>query len=1024
MGLIELSINNRLSIVISTALILFAGWYAFQNMPRFEDPEFIIRSAKIFTQYPGGSPVEVAREVSEPLETALQQLHEIKTIRAKSSAGISEITLEVKFEFTKTRAELESFWAKLRNKLRDAEHTLPQEALTPVVKDDFGEIYGLSYFISGDDYSPTELRAYARQLQKELLQVKNVARVQLLGEQDEAIFVEIPAEKRAVLGVTLQKLYDILAQQNSVVEAGSVVIGDQRLVIDPSGAIDSVDAIKNLLVSTAGDGKIIYLKDIANIYRDYKTPAHKIIRYQGKQAIALGVAAEVGENIVVIGEAVNQKLASSLSRRPLGMDVSEYYHQGKVVEASVQRFFLNVAAALTIVLLSLLVFMGRYPALIMSIVLLLTVAATFATMQLLGIPIHRVSLGALILALGMMVDNAVVVVEAIFTGLIEGIDEEKSKLSIVRDVVVEARWPLLAATLVGVIAFAPIGFAPGQTAEYAGDLFWVVTISLLFSWLFAVTITPLACYYLFPNGVILGKKQRKSVILSTYKQLVCWVLARRWKVVAFVSLLFFLSVFSLQFISKGFFPQSTTPQMVVDYWLPEGTRIERTQQDMLEIEAFVLGLEGVNAVQTIIGGGGVRYMLTYTPQSSNSAYGQLLVRVDDYRTIDRMLDEVREFIEEQFPEGQANTSRFVIGPGGRAKVEAKFSGPDPRVLRRLANEAKAIILADGGALSIKDDWGPPVSVVEPVYSEIRGRRAGVSRKDLAEALANYYSGRWVGEYREGADLIAIISRMPESKTASINDIKNIQVLSAVSGKMVPIAQVTDGFRTIWRDGNIRSEDRMFTMKVQAEPYSGQLASMLLQRISKKIEKIDLPNGYQFAWGGEADISRQANRELMSTIPLALLAMVLVVVFLFGKLRQPLIVWLVVPLGVSGVVFGLLVTGVALEYIGMIGFISLSGLLIQNAIILVDRIDIEIARGKPRLDAIVDSAVSRFRPVVLGSLTTALSVIPLFFDVFFQSMAVVIFFGLSFGTVLTLFVVPALYTVFMKVSLKEVGNARH
>jgi len=1022
MSLIELSLKNRLSLVITLCLVFFAGWHAHQNIPRLEDPGFIIRSAKIFTQYPGASPVEVAEEISEPLETALQQLQELETISSKSSAGLSEITVQVKFEFAKTKAELDVFWARLRNKIRDAAPSLPREALAPIVKDDFGDIYGMLYFVTGEDYSPAELRTYAKQLQKELLQVKNVAKVELQGEQDEAIFVEISAENRAVLGVRLQKLYDILAQQNSVVEAGSVVIGDQRLVIDPSGAIDSVEAIKNLLVSTAADGKVIYLKDIATIYRGYKTPSNKIIYYQGRPAIALGVATVAGENVVVVGNAVDEKLAATLNRRPLGMDVSEYYHQGKAVESSVERFNFNVFSALMIVLLSLLLFMGRSAALIVALVLVLTVAATFASMELAGVPIHRVSLGALILALGMMVDNAVVVVEAIFVGIVEGDGGKQSRLSVVNGVLKETRWPLLAATLVGVIAFAPIGFAPGRTAEYAGDLFTVVMIALLFSWLFAMTITPLACYVFFRNRRALSKQPGKRVIFAFYRPLVYWVLLHRWWVLSCVGLLFLSSLYSFQFVTKGFFPQSTTPQIVVDYWLPEGAKIERTEEDMLKIEAYVRSLEGVSAVQTIVGGGGIRYMLTYRPASRNSAYGQLLVRVDDYREIDRLLSEVRFFIEEQLPEGQAQISRFILGPVSGAMIEAEFSGPDGKVLRRLANEAKAIMTADGWALSIRDDWGQPISVIEPVYSEIRGRRAGVSRKDLADALLNYYSGQLVGEYREGDDLIGILSRMPESKTASINDIKNIQVLSAVSGRMVPIAQVTDGFRTTWRDGNILSENRVYTIKVQANPYPGELTSVLLKRLAEPIENIALPDGYHFKWGGEAHFSGQANSELMETIPMAVLAMVLVVVFLFGKLRQPLIVWLVVPLGVIGVVFGLLVTDIALEYIAMIGFISLSGLLIQNAIILVDRIDLEIADGKPRLDAIVDSTLSRFRPVLLGSFTTAFGVIPLYFDAFFQSLAVVIFFGLSFSTLLTLLIVPALYAVFMKVANTEVAHA--
>ena len=1014
MNLAEFAIKKQLISIIAILLMLAGGWNAYQSMSRFEDPEFTIRTALIFTQYPGASPEEVAREISEPLETALQQMQEVKDISTTSSAGLSEITVDIKFQFSKSKEDLQIIWTKLRNKIKDAQRTLPQEALTSIVNDDFGDVYGLSYLITGDGYSPAELRTYAKQLQKEILQVPGVGKVQLAGERKEAIFVEISRENTAVLGASIQKLYDILKQQNSVVSAGSVNIGDQRIIIDPSGAIDSVDSIKNLLISTKADGKIIYLKDIAKVYRGYQTPASKIIRYNGKPAIAMSVSNVAGGNVVVVGEAVDNKLREAESRRPLGMVVSEYYHQGKVVEASVNDFVINVISALVIVICSLLLTMGLRSAMVIAFILIVTVGATLATMQIIDIPLHRISLGALIISLGMMVDNAVVITEAILVGVQQG----RKKLDIAKEIVTQTKWPLLAGTMVGVIAFAPIGFAPGSTAEYTGDLFWVVMIALLFSWILAMTITPLVCYWLFPDKPEKIETAKEGIFFIKYKQLMRWALRSRWLVIGAVAGLFALSIWGAQFMTQGFFPRSTSPQMVVDYWLPEGTRIERTERDMKIVEAFVQKMDGVNAVQTLIGGGGIRYMLTYSPQSATSAYGQLLVRVDDYQAIDGMMPKVQSFIAQKFPEAQAKAWRFILGPGGGSAIEAEFSGADPKILRSLANQAKAIMSADGGALSIKDDWRQPVSVIEPVYSEAKGRRAGVSRKDLANAILDYYSGKQVGVYREGEDLIPIISRLPNTENSSIQGIKSIQVLSALTGEMVPIAQVTDGFRTIWRDGQIRSENRVFRIKAQSDPYPGELAATLLNRIRPQIEAISLPDGYRLDWGGEEGDSKESSGDLMSTIPLGFLAMVLVVVISFGKLRQPLVIWLVVPLATIGVVFGLVVTGVPLEFMGILGLLSLSGLLIQNGIILVDRMDTEIEEGKPRFDAIVDSAASRVRPVVLGSFTTALGVIPLFFDAFFQSMAVVIVFGLSFATLLTLLIVPVLYATFMRVDVKE------
>ncbi len=1015
MNLAEISIKNPLLSVIVILLALFGGWNAYQEMPRFEDPEFTIRSAIIVTKYPGATPYECAREVTEPLESAIQQMQEVKNINSKSSAGISEITVEIKFDFSKDKEALQLIWSKLRNKIDDAKSSLPKEAQAPLVNDDYGDLYGLSYLISGEGYSYRELRAYAKQLQKEVLQVKGVAKVQLAGEQQEAIFIEISRENTAALGVSIHKLYDILSSQNSVVAAGSVDIGDQRISIDPSGAIDSVASIGNLLVSNANDGKIIYLKDIAHVYRGYKTPATKIVRYNGEAAIIFGVANVSGGNVVKVGLAVDKKIHEAKSRRPLGIKVHEYYHQVKIVVHSVDAFVLNVIAALVIVIISLLIFMGRHSAIVMAFILLITVAATLATMKITGIPIHRISLGALIIALGMMVDNAVVITEAILVGVQNG----KKKLDIAKQIVSQTKWPLLAGTMVGVIAFAPIGFAPGSTAEFTGDLFWVVMIALLFSWLFAMTITPLACYWLFPDKTNQQQEAKpEGLFFVKYKQLMRWALNFRYLVIALVLSLFGLSLWGSQFVTKGFFPQSTSPQLVVDYWLPEGTNIQRTASDMLQVESYIAKLDGVNAIQTLIGGGSLRYMLTYSSESANSAYGQLLIRVDDYRELNAMIPKVQNYIANNFPDAQAKAWRFVLGPGGGSKIEAEFKGPDPKVLRDLASQAKAIMSADGGALSVKDDWRQPVPVIVPIFSEIKARRAGISRKDLALAIQHYYQGEKVGEFREGQDLIPIISRQASSQNATIEDITNVQVSSALTGAVVPITQITDGFKTIWRDGQIRSENRSFMIKAQTDPYPNELASDLMLRIAPKIKAIELPDGYQLSWGGEHGDSAESSGDLMSTIPLGFLAMVLVVVLLFRKIRQPLVIWLVVPLASIGVVFGLVVTSIPLEFMGILGLLSLSGLLIQNGIILVDQMDLEIAEGKPRFDAIVDSATSRVRPVVLGSFTTALGVIPLFFDAFFQSMAVVIVFGLTFATLITLLIVPVLYAVFMNVSAKE------
>ncbi len=1018
MNLAEFAIKNQVLSVIVIALAIVGGWIAYKDMPRFEDPEFTIRTALVITQYPGATPLEVAEEVTEPLERALQQLQEVDDIESTSVNGRSEIKVNIKYEFSPTKADLQLIWTKVRNKVGDATLSLPPGVGTPYVNDDFGDVYGLYYFLTGAGYTPAELRRYAKTLQSELLQVDGVAKVQMDGALSEAIFVEISQQNLRSLGVSRNTIYGTLEQQNAVVAAGEVDIGGQRLTIRPSGAIDSVEAIQNLLIDTSSEGRLVYLRDVAHVWRGYQTPPSKIYRFNGEPAIALGVSGVLGGNIVQIGNAISEKLVDAETRRPLGMELHQFYNQAQEVEVAVENFVVNVIAALVIVIITLLIFMGLKSAIVIGAVLLLTIAATLATMQIVDIPMHRISLGALIIALGMMVDNAIVVTEGILVGVARG----TKKLEIAKRIVTQTKWPLLGGTLVGIIAFAPIGFAPGSTAEYTGHLFWVIMISLLYSWLFAVTLTPLFCYWLFKeaSGVEAGEA-KENAFFRTYKSFLRGAIAGRLVVVAVVIALFVGSIWGFQFVKSGFFPASTSPQMVVDYWLPQGTRIEQTQEDIEKIEAYVRGLDGVVAVETSIGAGGIRYMLVYGPEQQNAAYAQLLVRTESYEQIDDLLINVQNYIDAGYPNAQGKVWRFVLGPGGGSKIEATFSGPDPAVLRGLADKAKAIMVADGGAISIKDDWRQQVSSIEPLYSHVKGQRAGISRTDLANAIATNFSGNTVGVYREGDDLIPIISRAPLNERVGVDDIQNIQVLSSVTGQAVPIGQVVDGFQTVWDNGTLKRLDRIWTIKAQSDPLPGELPSELLARIRADIEAIELPPGYNQVWDGEYGDSKESNDNLASTIPLGLLAMVLTVVVLFGTVKQPVVIWLVVPLALIGVVLGLVLTQTPMEFMAILGLLSLSGLLIKNAIVLVDQIDVEIAEGKARLDAIVEAASSRVRPVMMGTLTTVLGVLPLFADAFFKSMAVVIVFGLTFATILTLIIIPVLYAIFFRVRSEEIAH---
>ena len=1024
MDIAGFSIRNRLIMWVVIVLSLFAGWTAYQQMPRFEDPEFTIRTAQIFTQYPGGTPEEVAREVSAPLEEALQDMQEVDEIRSVSSAGRSEISVDIKYGASPDKQALQGVWNKLRNKVKDAASEMPPGTKPSVVFDDFGDVFGIYYVLTGEGYTMPELRHYAKQLRQDMLSVDGVGKVEIAGEQEEVIYVEIPRQKAAALGSTVNAIFQQLSTQNTVVGGGSVEVDGKRLIITPSGDIDSVGAISNLLVSSS-EGRVVQLSDIATVTRGLREPASFLAYWDGEPSIILGVAAVSGSNVVAVAEQLEAKMATLEDQRPVGIELNAFYNQGEVVDKSVSDFVVNVVLALLIVIGALVVFMGWKSGLVIGIGLLLTIAATLGTMYLSEIPMHRISLGALIIALGMLVDNAIVVADGILTGCNKG----RKIIDIASEVVKRSIWPLLGGTLVGILAFAPIGLAPGDTAEFTGDLFWVILISLLYSWVFAITITPFLCSILFKSiedqctesGPITSGDEKPGALMERFKGIVTTLVGRRGATSGGAVAVFAVSVFGFGYVTPGFFPASTTPQMVVDYWLPEGTDVAQTNEDMLELTEYIRGLEGVEDVHTLVGKGTVRYMLIYSFESGNSAYGQLLVKLDDYSRLDALIPQVQTYIDDNFTQAQGKVWRFVLGPGGGSKIEATFSGPDPDVLRDLARQAQEIYHADGGAIAIKDDWRQRVPAIEPLYSEVKGRRAGVSRADLGDALARNYSGQQVGVYRENDDLIPILARAPEHARRNVSDIGSVQVLNPV-GAAVPIEQVTDGIRTVFRDSRLRRIDNVWSIKAQADPAPGVIAGDLQTRVQGPVEAIELPPGYSLKWDGEKGSSEEANGNLASVIPLGFGAMILVTIVLFNALRQPLVIWSVVPLALVGVVIGLLVMNVPFEFMAILGVLSLAGLLIKNAIVLVDQIDLEIGEGKPRMDALVDSAASRVRPVLLGSGTTVLGVIPLFTDAFFQSMAVVLVFGLSFATALTLLVVPVVYAALFGISSDErAGN---
>ena len=1015
MDLARFALEKRLISALATVLILISGYFAYTALPRFEDPEFIIRQAQIITPYPGASAEEVADEVTEVVENALQQLPGVDEVRSVSSPGLSEVTVEFTIASVPDHPSLNQRFAQMRAKISDAQPQLPPNALTSQVYDDFGDVFALYFAIVGDGYSISELYEYAKDLQRELVVVDGVSKVVLNGVQDEVIYVEYAPARLIQLGLAPQQIASVLEGQNLVSPAGSVVAGEKRVLVRPKSAVGSVEAIKNLVISNPQTGASFRLSDIATVSRGLKEPASTLLFRDGRPAIGIGISNKLGGNVVTMGEAVKARMDALMSDRPIGIEVLPISDQSVSVKVSVDDFVMNVVLALAIVVGTLLIFMGLRSGILMGGILLVTVAGTLFGMYLYGLDMQRISLGALIIALGMLVDNAIVVVEGTLVRVQKGEDTASAAISVVN----QTKWPLLGGTIVGILAFSPIGLSPDNTGEYAGSLFWTILIALLFSWLVAIWLTPYFCALLLKPSK--NAPRREDVMLRTYRLILAAVIRVRYLTIIIIVALFGSAVIGFSLVPPGFFPASTRAQFVIDFFLPQGTDIEVTKANLLEVEDHVRTLEGVTGTNLVVGGGHTRFMLIYEAESGNPGYGQILVDVEDYRLIEGLRPGIQTWIDETYPNANSKVWKFVLGPGGGSKVEARFFGPDPVVLRDLAAKSKTI-MRDAGAVGIKDDWRDQVQVIRPLINTENTRRLGLTQGEISNAMYIHLTGASIGTYREGDELRDIVMRPFEGDRNDIGQLRDIQVFSQVVGGYIPISQVVDDFELVFEAGNLRRIDRQLAITAQSDNAPGVLSGDLFAAVRGPIESLELPPGYRLEWKGEYGNSQDANAGLASTMPMGFGAMIIVVILLFNAVRQPLIIWLTVPLALIGVVWGLVGTQTPLEFMAILGILSLTGMLIKNAIVLIDETDTQISGGKARMEAVVDAAVSRVRPVGLGVLTTVLGVLPLLWDPFFKSLAVVIICGLSFATVLTLIIVPTLYTVFFRVRQDEVAGS--
>jgi len=1053
MNIAQWSIKNNTITWVVTILLLIVGAVSFNNLSRLEDPEFTIKDAVIITPYPGASAVEVEKEVTNVIEKACQEMGQLERVESRSSRDLSIVQVTMKDKFDKT--SLPQIWDELRRKVNDYQKQLPPGAGPSIVNDDFGDVYGIFYAITGDGYTYKEIYEYAKFLQRELLKAKDVKRIAFYGVQPEVIYIEMRRDKMAQFGISPQEIYLALRGKNIASSAGNLPLGKEYIPINPTGEFKSEQEIGGLLIKgQSADAKsMVFLRDVADIKRGYREPPQTLLRFDRKPAVGLAISTVQGGNVVTMGDSLNQRLAELESMRPIGMDLHVISLQSESVTKAIQGFLINLVEAVLIVIVVLLVFMGLRSGLIIGGILLVTITGTFIVMAAGEITLERISLGALVIALGMLVDNAIVVTDGMKVKMEQGVDA----LTAARDVVGQVAMPLLGATFVAVAAFASIGTSQDGTGEYCRSLFYVILIALLMSWVTAMTSTPLFCKT-FLKSKSTGKQDTdegkdlyggKFYIL--YRKFLSFCIHRRWLTVAVVVILFLASLKGFGLLKNSFFPDSTRPQFYVDFWFPEGTDIHETLRQVERAEEDLAAREGLTHLTTTVGGGQVRFLLTYTPEKNYAAFAQILVDVDDYKRIPDLTRDIQTDLDQMFPQAMVNVRKFVQGPSVGGKIQLRLYGPDPKVLRELGARAENILLDDPNAKAVRNEWREMVKVLRPQIADVPALKAGLERTNITGAFEAAFDGTPTGVFRERDELLPIVARSPAAERADLDSMEAIQVWSPAARAMIPMGQVISGFETEFEDAHLWRRDRFKMLRIHADPREG-LASELSARVKPKIEAAlnvdlsrvlnkhfapdddpfsdhqaetlkvayndmwplkDLP-GYYMAWGGELEDSAKAQSRLASTLPIFFGLMVLIVLFLFNSIKKTLVIWLTVPLSLIGVTIGLLLFDQPFGFMALLGLMSLSGMLIKNAIVLIDQIDQEIAGGKPALQAIVDSGVSRLIPVAMAALTTILGMLPLLQDAFFISMAVTIMFGLGFATLLTLIFVPVLYAIFFKV----------
>ena len=996
--------------MISTILfaVLFGGIIAYNNIGKLEDAEIPIKAATVVTIYPGATAHEVELEVTDVLEKAIQKLENVDNITSVSRPGLSIITVNI--QSTVKTPQLPQLWDHLRRKVNDAKGSLPSGAMEPIVNDDFADVYGILYAVTADGYSHEELVKYTEYVERELLGVDGVRRSQIFGEHTQTIDIVFSPEKLAGLSVNPMYIAAAIQNETAIINPGSVDVGKESVRVGVGQKIASIKEIENLLIQVPGGGNF-RLGDIATVKRSYLQPENEALYYNDKPGLTLGLSNESGINVVKLGERLDEKLAELQKELPAGIEINQVYYQPDRVDDAVRNFMLNLAVSVGIVIVVLMFAMGLRSGLLISSGLVFTIMGTLIVMLAIGLPLHRVSLAAIILAMGMLVDNAIVVADGILVDLKSGIERNKAFINTAK----KTALPLLGATAVAILAFLPLRMSPNAAGEFLSSLFTVLIISLSLSWIFAMIQTPFNAKYFYrkerPKGEHAEAYDNK--FYRSFGSVLKWGIRHKFifTAVSFAVLIF--AFWSFRFVKVDFMSKIDYDQFYIEYYLPQGSDIKAVEKDALQIQKEILKMDGVNSVMASVGRPAARYLLTRHMPTGGSNYADFIIETKTTDRVAEIIPEIQKYLNNNYPDAFFRVLEYVAGFSD-ADIEAQFTGPDPAVLKDLATKAKKIFLDEPTATYVTDSWKNQTKKIVPEYSVERAQPLGLTRSDMGNSILVATNGMPIGAVYEGNRMLPIVLRTDTNLGENLEQLMNVPVWGQYSRASVPLSQIADTLKATWDYELINRLDNQRSIKAQCDAVKGHTAAEVQAKFQAKIEAIELPDGYELKWEGATAKSGEANQALFMFLPLAVGLMAIIIIGLFNNLKQPIIIFLIVPFAFIGIVLGLVTTGVFLTFTGIIGALGLIGMMIKNAVVLLDEINQNIRAGKDRLTATIDSALSRLRPVMMASLTTILGMAPLLGDSMFNSTAVVIMFGLAVGSIITLVVVPVLYTVLYRV----------